>query len=121
MKAPVETGDSLTRTITGITATSYTVTGLQANSELTYYVKAYDSDGNASKDSNVVTVQLADNYTLGDVNDDGVVDVSDITILINKILGLNPVPFNGQAADLDSNGTYDVSDITQLINKILEN
>lgn len=56
----------------------------------------------------------------GDVNMDGNVDVSDVTTLINYILGNNPSPFNLNAADIDNNHTYDVSDVTSLISLIIQ-
>ena len=52
----------------------------------------------------------------GDVNSDGVVNVSDVTTLINMILG-NTTP--AAAADLNADGTINVSDVTTLINFIL--
>lgn len=53
----------------------------------------------------------------GDVNMDGVVDVSDVTALINSILGVDVVPVS--VGDIDGNGVVDVSDATALINMIL--
>lgn len=53
---------------------------------------------------------------LGDVDGNGTVDVSDVTSLINAILG--SVDQNA-ACDVDGNGTVDVSDVTYLINLIL--
>lgn len=52
----------------------------------------------------------------GDLNDDGVVDVSDINIMINMMLGTMA---QTAAADLDNNGDVDVSDINELINIML--
>lgn len=56
-------------------------------------------------------------YSLGDTNKDGVIDVSDVTTLINMVLG--SIPVDKTVADMDGNGTVDVSDVTMLINKIL--
>ncbi|MDO4510291.1 MAG: leucine-rich repeat protein [Bacteroidales bacterium] len=57
--------------------------------------------------------------TPGDVNDDGMVDVSDVTALINKILGT--ATFTDQACDINADTKVDVSDVTALINIILAN
>lgn len=54
---------------------------------------------------------------LGDVNRDGKVDVTDVTCLINMILGSTPMDI--EVADIDGNGKVDVSDTTALINLIL--
>ena len=53
----------------------------------------------------------------GDVNGDGVVNVSDVTSLINMILGTSPV--NLAVADLNNDMIVNVSDVTTLINMIL--
>lgn len=54
---------------------------------------------------------------IGDVNGDGTVNVSDVTALVNMILGV--IPKDEQRADVDGNGTVNVSDVTALVNLIL--
>ena len=54
----------------------------------------------------------------GDINGDGVVNVSDVTALINKILGLSD--YSNTACDLNGDGVVNVSDVTDLINMILK-
>ena len=71
-------------------------------------------DGRAIPDSCVVTVAAANP---GDVNGDGRVNVSDVTTLINMILGI--VPTNQEAADVNGDGRVNVSDVTAIINIIL--
>lgn len=58
-------------------------------------------------------------FLLGDVNDDGSIDISDITALANYILGNIPPVFIEQAADVNGDGDINISDITQLVNYIL--
>ena len=53
----------------------------------------------------------------GDVNGDGRINVSDVSELINMILGLTPV--NQELADINDDGRVNVSDVTALINIIL--
>ncbi len=53
----------------------------------------------------------------GDVNGDGRVNVSDVTELINMILGI--VPVNKDVADINNDNKVNVSDVTALINIIL--
>lgn len=57
--------------------------------------------------------------TSGDVNTDGFVNVNDVTVLINYILGKNPTPFNAIAADVNNDQSINVQDVTSLINIIL--
>lgn len=53
----------------------------------------------------------------GDVDGNGVVNVSDVSALINKLLGL--VSYSDSVCDIDGNGTVNVSDVTALINILL--
>ncbi|MBO4813383.1 MAG: leucine-rich repeat protein [Muribaculaceae bacterium] len=53
----------------------------------------------------------------GDVNGDGKVNVSDVTALVNMILGV--IPKDEARADINGDGKVNVSDVTALINIIL--
>ena len=53
----------------------------------------------------------------GDVNNDGEVDVNDVTLLINVILG-NDYLFN-QLCDVNDDGDVDVGDVVEVVNRIL--
>lgn len=53
----------------------------------------------------------------GDINGDGTVNVTDVTTLINGILGTAQV--DTSVGDVDGNGMVNVSDVTALINIIL--
>ena len=53
----------------------------------------------------------------GDVNGDGKVNVSDVTALVNMILGVIPKDFT--RGDVNGDGNINVSDVTALINLIL--
>ena len=55
--------------------------------------------------------------TKGDINADGVVNVSDVTALINKILGT--ATYADATCDINADGVVNVSDVTALINIIL--
>ena len=55
----------------------------------------------------------------GDVNADGVCDVTDATVLISNILGLSSTPFDQNEADMNGDGKADVADITSIIYIIL--
>ena len=58
--------------------------------------------------------------TLGDVSNDGIINVIDIVSLVNHILGSNTLTDVGLcAADLNSDGIINVIDIVSLVNIIL--
>ena len=54
----------------------------------------------------------------GDINGDGEVNVSDVTALINKILGSST--YSDTVCDINGDGEINVSDVTALINLILK-
>lgn len=57
-------------------------------------------------------------YLYGDVNGDGLVDVSDVAILIAYVLGKD-VAVNEQAADVNGDGLVDISDVAILLRYII--
>lgn len=58
---------------------------------------------------------------LGDVNNDGFINMSDVTIIINYILGREVNDFRWQQADMNFDGFINMSDVTGVINFILGN
>lgn len=86
---------------------------------------------NVASGKHVATVQAAyesglsevvtRNFTIalvGDVNADGRVDVSDVTALINRILGT--ASYKTTVCDVNGDGEVNVSDVTALINLLLD-
>ena len=61
--------------------------------------------------------QIASN--LGDVNEDGFVSVTDVTLLVHHILGYNNDEFVMTNADINSDGNITVADVMALVNLIL--
>ena len=57
-------------------------------------------------------------YVLGDVNDDGSVNISDVTSLIDYLLN-SATSINTLAADLNGDGAVNISDVTALIDMLL--
>ncbi len=56
----------------------------------------------------------------GDVNGDGVVNISDVTVLISYAMS-GSGNINAEAADLNSDGNINISDVTLLINMVMSN
>ena len=56
---------------------------------------------------------------LGDVDGDGSISISDVTALVNIILGRDNADYNHEAADVDGDGDVSISDVTALVNIIL--
>ena len=70
-------------------------------------------------DLNAMTVVFTQENVLmkGDVNRDGKVNVSDVTALVNMILGV--ISKDEESADVNHDGKINVSDVTALVNIIL--
>ena len=56
---------------------------------------------------------------LGDVDSNGEINVTDVVLIIDDILGKNPENFNAVAADVDCNGEINVTDAVLVIDAIL--
>ena len=56
---------------------------------------------------------------LGDVNDDGVVNIADVTSLIDYLLGGDPQSINLINADVSQDGAINIGDVTALIDMLL--
>ena len=116
-----ETGDEAYRVITGITDKSYTVTGLTENGFFYYYVMANYTDGTAAN-SNTEEVTLFGStpaYQLGDVDHDGLVNIADVTQLIDYLLD-NSIEIYLDSADVDPDGEINIADVTALIDLLLK-
>jgi len=100
------------------------VENLTAGATYEYYVVANYTDGTTAQ-SNTETVTLltetSHGYELGDVNHDGQIDITDVTILIDYVLG-NTVEFCCPiCANVNGDDQIDISDVTALIDKVLGN
>ena len=67
----------------------------------------------------VSTVTIDDNlndYVIGDVDGDNVVDLADAVLVINYYVGKPITIFNNYAADVDGDGVIDLADAVKIIN-----
>ena len=106
-----------TGTVNKVTATgqrmSATVQGLSAGA--TYGYRSYVIAGGQTYYGS--EEQFTTEKASGDVNGDGRVNVSDVSALINMILGLQPM--DQSLGDVNGDGRVNVSDVSALINIIL--
>lgn len=116
-RAVVEEGDSTWRMVSGITDDNYTVRALDGG-YYEYMVKAIYTDGTESVWSNVQHVTLGgggEQTLIGDVNNDGEVNIADVTAIIHVIL--NNV--TDTAFDINNDSEVNIADVTALIHIIL--
>ncbi|MGD0977410.1 MAG: dockerin type I domain-containing protein [Minisyncoccia bacterium] len=99
------------------TQTTYTVAGLTPG---TYYfaVTAYNTSGLESGFSNEVSTTVGSTSgSICDINGDGNVNVLDLQLLVNIILGIH-TPISGKG-DINGDGNTNVLDVQYLANVIL--
>ena len=119
--AAAETGDATYRLVTDITNRFYTVKDLEAAGTFYYRVKAFYIDGTESSWSKAMNVTLFDNgqtYELGDVNQDGVVNITDLTCLIDHLLD-DSIVISYECSDMNADGEITIGDVTGLIDLLL--
>ena len=118
-----EQGDANYRLIKGITDKFYTVTDLTAAGTFYYRVKAHYINGVESRWSNSQRVTLFENghgYEPGDVDHNHEIGISDVSALIDYLLG---VESNACAICADVNGVdgVTIADVSALIDILLGN
>lgn len=120
--APSETRDGDVITITGITDTNYTVTGLNPETEYQYKVKVvYQYDESAwSNVINVTTTKDEPSFKVGDVNGDGSVDIADINVIIAIMLDQQSAADYEGRADVNGDNSVDIADINAIIAIMLQ-
>jgi chitodextrinase len=91
----------------GATTLTYTNSGLTNGTNYTFTVQAIDAAGNASTAATVSTSTIR--LIPGDVNSNGVVDIFDLSLLLNR-WGTTDV-----TADLNQNGIVDIFDLSILL------
>lgn len=99
---------------------SYTDTDIDCGTTYTYAVSAENSAGESRK---TFTDPLTTENCLPDpedVNHDGSIDVLDVMVCVNVILGTETDPDMINAADVNHDGSASVLDVMIIINKILE-
>ncbi len=108
---------------------------LDASGE-TFYVRLADTsedgfyEGTITATTGVVTAyadvegevmphEVPPSVLIGDVNCDSKLSISDVTTLINYLLGGSPDPFDDVAADVNEDTKISISDVTALISLLL--
>ncbi len=87
-------------------------------------LKAQQTGSSVEKEVNatdIPVVQINGNYILGDVDRSGNVDISDVVMMVNYILGSDNSTNVLNYGDMDGSGNIDISDVIALVNLILGN
>ena len=123
MVASAETYNYLKFTKTNGTTATYSVEGLKLTYDNTN-VTVTNVDGTATialaeVQDMYFTNEAAPSFMRGDVDNDGMIAISDVTMLIDYVLTSNADGVNLDAADCDQDNEIGISDITLLIDYIL--
>lgn len=78
-----------------------------------------DPDAKRYAAADMKSVITVSNYTMGDVNNDGYIDVADLAGVVRFILENADASMVFNAADMDGNGVIEVNDYAALVNIIL--
>ena len=107
--------------IEGITPDKfYTVTGLTPGTSYLYRVMAFYVNGTRSVWSNTREVILLQGESIpGDVNKDGIVDINDVTALLDSLMSGDTEMLDPVAADLNGDGLIDIEDATLLVDALM--
>ncbi len=102
----------------GLTTTGHTVTSLAAGATYRYLVVTRFADDVTWKSNRqLVTLHEGPEHVPGDVNHDGIVNITDVTVLINGLL--NHGVLCETCADVNGDDLINITDVTVLINKLL--
>lgn len=86
----------------------------------TAIITATTTDGsNLSASCRVTVISNSSGILLGDVDDNGVVNIDDVVVLIDYLLSGYVTPFNMVNADLDADSKITINDMTLLIDLLL--
>lgn len=72
------------------------------------------------KDANATLTVNTTSYTMGDVNGDSNINVTDVVSIVNHILKRDNVKFIEEAADMNGDGIINVTDALSIVNIILK-
>ena len=116
-------GDASYLLIEGITPDKfYNVTGLNAGTPYLYRVKSYYVNGTESNWSNTREVLLLEGESVsGDVNGDGVVNITDVSDLLDYLLSGDDSGIDVAAADFNNDSMVNITDVSDLIDYMLTN
>ncbi len=110
--------DDFTADVTG--ASAVVTKSMEQNEDGTYRIAISAIPGDLQNATcYVITATVDTSFKRGDVNNDGSVNISDVTSLIDYLLSGNSEGINLQAADVDGNTSINISDVTSLIDMLL--
>jgi alpha-amylase len=105
----------------GTTASSYQTVDVTGVRETSFFEVTTQTNKYQVRDVTDVYLPYLDDVDVlvGDVNSDGIVNISDVTQLIDYLLGADASTIDVVAADISVDGVINISDVTLLIDMLL--
>lgn len=69
--------------------------------------------------ASLMSQSICSQVLIGDANNDGIVSISDVSSIVDHILGATPQTFNTDAADYNNDGTITIADVSEIVEFIL--
>ena len=79
----------------------------------------YDTEGEDLDVSGLDIPIYVSSFDQGDVNHDGKVNVADVMLVANELLGTDNAAYHPENSDMDGNGFVDVADIVRIVDAML--
>ena len=95
----------------------YADSDINAGSEYCYHVTAVYEEGQSGPSNTACATGGGDTGLYGDINGDGVINVQDLILVVNMILGTSEP--NYSLADLNDDGIINILDVITLVNLVL--
>ncbi len=110
--------DDFTATIEGVSAVL--TKSMEKNQDGSYRIAISVVSGDLQNATcYIINVTVKSSFKKGDVNNDGKVDISDVTALIDYLLSGIETGVNLSAADVDDSTNVNIADVTALIDMLL--
>ena len=110
--------DDFTATIEGVSAVL--TKSMEQNADGSYRIAISVVSGDLQNATcYIITATESAGFKKGDVNNDGIVSIADVTDLIDYLLSGNEEGINMLAADVDEGGNVTIADVTLLIDMLL--
>ena len=106
-------------TTIGVTTTLWSMSWPASGSKNIYGVICKVDDALMINVCDFVTYEEPPTFLLGDVNNDGNINIADVTMLISMVLAGDTNATEHPAADCDQNGNINIADVTRLIARVL--
>lgn len=106
------------QSVEGYLLVSIPESGYEIDETLPFAITATSEVTGNSEEADFEITIINFEFLLGDANNDGIVNISDIVVVINYIMNGSASPFVFEKADVNGDGIINVLDITGIVNII---